>query len=136
MLGSEFLKIFHVRCELKAFRIFVDHFMIFISNLFYYLNKILLPNSLVNTIVIGSRQICLLNTLWYETEDYIYNAHTYIIHIYTQGWYIYIYIYIYISYRWEENRFFLFERHRLVLFISCDRRQASHFMLNVCLIVL
>ena len=136
MLGSEFLKIFHVRCELKAFRIFVDHFMIFISDLFYYLNKILLPNSLVNTIVIGSRQICLLNTLWYETEDYIYNAHTYIIHIYTQWWYIYIYIYIYISYRWEENRFFLFERHRLVLFISCDRRQASHFMLNVCLIVL
>ena len=46
-------------------------------------------------------------------------------------------IYLFITFtkqRWRENRFFLFERHRLPLFVNCDRQAVlcSVFVLLLC----
>ena len=83
--------------------------------------------------------LCNTYTHWFLVH--IYNICIYIhINIYHPT-YIYIYIYIYmlfyyglVSYyrinlfitftkqQWGQSRFFLFERHRLPLFINCDRQ--------------
>ena len=73
---------------------------------------------------LSAQQLMYLDTWCMVVYIYIY--------VYT---YIYYYIYIHISlFLWGENRLFLFERHRLPLFVNCDRQAVlcSIFVLLFC----